>query len=237
MEILVQILILFILIGTSLKLSFVSWPQLAITAVVMAIFIVLAYPYAIQQSKTQLSHYLNDVTVMQNIAVIVTLDSAVMIAYAFMALRELFGKKVKPWIMVSLQWFPGLLVFPVLFYLLTQAVFSFSGVGFQTISYATAGLVLVVFPLASRGLKKLVPEMEMRYEIHFMVTIFVTILGLLTTVNGNVTYAAVEQPLDTKALFFAVALFLLLFILGYVWSKIRWKIGHRIPPRLNRKQG
>ncbi|MFV0470473.1 MAG: hypothetical protein ACK5L7_00360 [Paludibacteraceae bacterium] len=224
MEIFVQILILFILIGTAIKLSFDKWWQSVIVSAVFALFVVLAYPYAIQQSKTQLAHYLGNTAIMQNIAVFVTFDSALMIVFAFMALRELFGKKVKPWLMQILRWFPGFLVFPVLFYLLTQAVFSFSGVDFQTIAYLIAAAVIIVFPLLALGFKWLVPDDEMRYEIHFIVTLFVAIVGLLTTVNGNVTYAAVKQPLDWKALTFAAGIFILMFGSGYVLNKIKWKI-------------
>ncbi|OJX91807.1 MAG: hypothetical protein BGP01_03005 [Paludibacter sp. 47-17] len=229
MEILVQILILFILIGTVIKLSFNTWWQTAIVSFVFSLFIVLTYPYAILQSKTQLEQYLNDTVMMQNIAVFITFDSALMIAFAFMALRELFGKKVKPWLMQILRWFPGLLAFPVLFYLLTQSVFTFTGVDFQTIAYLLAALVLVGFPLLAIAFKCLLPDDEMRYEVHFIATIFVTISGLLTTVNGNVTYAAVEQPIDIKALVIAIAIFIILFGIGLVWNTIRCKIRSPLP--------
>jgi hypothetical protein len=223
MELLVQILILFILIGTVLKLSFNTWWQSVMFGFISALFLLIAYPYAILQSKTQLSDYLVNTIVMQNIAVIVTIDSGIMIAYAFMSLRELFGKPVKPWLMVPLRLFPGLLIFPVLFYLLTQIVFGFPGVRFETIAYGLAALIFVAFPLLSFGFRKLVPETELRYEIHFIVTILVTLLGLLTTVNCNVTYAAAEQPLDVKALLFAVSIFAVLFSGGYLWSKFNGK--------------
>jgi len=224
MEILVHILILFILIGTMIKLSFNTWWQTVIVSFVFALFIVLTYPYAIQQSKTQFEQYLNDTSIMQNIAVFVTLDSALMISFAFMALRELFGKKVKPWLMHILRWFPGLLMFPVLFYLLTQTVFRFSGIDFQTIAYLLAALVLIAPPLMAMVFTWLMPDDEMRYELHFIVTIFVAIIGLLTTVNGNITYAAVKQPIQTKSLLLTAAIFITLFAMGFGWSKIRWKL-------------
>ncbi len=54
----------------------------------------------------------------------------------------------------------------------------------------------------------------MRLETHFLVSLFVCIIGLLTTVNGNVTYPAVDEPTNWRALGFAFGLFLVLFVLG-----------------------
>ena len=47
----------------------------------------------------------------------------------------------------TLKWYPSLLVFPVLFYLQTELVFSFPGTSFSAISYAFAAAVVVLFPL------------------------------------------------------------------------------------------
>ena len=63
---------------------------------------------------------------------------------------------------------------------------------------------------------------EMRLETHFLVSLFVCIIGLLTTVNGNVTYPAVDEPTNWRALGFAFGLFLVLFVLGALWNRIKW---------------
>lgn len=52
--------------------------------------------------------------------------------------------------------------------------------------------------------------------------LFVCIIGLLTTVNGNVTYPAVDEPTNWRALGFAFGLFLVLFVLGALWNRIKW---------------
>ena len=74
----------------------------------------------------------------------------------------------------------------------------------------------------SRLGREQLPEKEMRLETHFLVSLFVCIIGLLTTVNGNVTYPAVDEPTNWRALGFAFGLFLVLFVLGALWNRIKW---------------
>ena len=81
---------------------------------------------------------------------------------------------------------------------------------------------VVLFPLLCYLFRLLLPEKEMRLETHFLVSLFVCIIGLLTTVNGNVTYPAVDEPTNWRALGFAFGLFLVLFVLGALWNRIKW---------------
>ena len=186
MQLIISVLILFILINCVLKLSFWRIWQAALFGAVCGAFVIATYPYAILQSKTQLADYLQNTTALQNMAVIITLESVVCFAYCIAVLRGWFGQQERWWVK-PLKWYPSLLVFPVLFYLQTELVFSFPGTSFSAISYA-----------------------------------FVCIIGLLTTVNGNVTYPAVDEPTNWRALGFAFGLFLVLFVLGALWNRIKW---------------
>lgn len=212
---------LFIVLNCILKLSFWKWWQTIIFGLVCAAFILWVQQYAILQSKTQINDYLVNRTALQDTAVLVTIESVICFAFCFVALQELFGRKIKRSLMV-LYWYPSLLLFPVLFYILTQSIFSLSGTDFSTVSYIMAGAIFVLIPLISYGLKYIFPEKELRLEVHFLVSLFVTILGLLTTVNGNVTYAAAEETINFKALGLSIAFFATTFVIGYAWSKIRW---------------
>lgn len=238
MELIISILILFILVNSFLKLSFWKGWQAAVFGAVCGVFILAAYPYAILQSKTQIAASLGDPEILKNLAVIITLESAVCFGYCIMMLQEWSGVR-KKWWAVPLKWYPSLLIFPVLFYLQTQLIFTFPGVGFSTISYLFAGAVAVAFPLLRFFFKQLLPDREMRLEVHFLVSLFVCIIGLLTTVNGNVTYQAVAEPLNWKAMGFAFGLFLLLFLVGMFWNRFKWVIlqkrsaGKRRPPVRN----
>lgn len=223
MELVIQILMIFIVINTILKLSFRKWWQAAAFGLLCAVFVVASCRYAVLQSKTQLADYLQNTNVMQDIAVLITLESVLSIAFCFGSLTANDLKKRKPWLR-ALDWYPGLLIFPTLFYLLTQTIYALPGTGFDRIAYAWAGGVMIVIPLLSVAARRLYPERELRLETHFLVSLFVCVIGLITTVDGNVTYATQPEPLHIRAIVLSAGLFLILFGSGAAWSKIKWKL-------------
>ncbi len=226
MELIVQILMLFIVINTLLKLSFWKWWQTVIFSAVAALSILWMEQYAIIQSKTQLNDYLMNREALQNAAVLVTIESALCFGFCFAMLRNKFAQGRNRW-MKLLYWYPGLLIFPVLFFILTQSIFSMPGVDFDVVTWIVAATVFVGIPLASYALRYILPENEFKLEVHFLVSLFVAIIGLLTTVNGNVTYAATSQPLNLKAIAMAASIFITMFIAGFVWNRIRWRLIQR----------
>ena len=78
-----------------------------------------------------------------------------------------------------------------------------------------------------RLMKYLVPEDDLRLEVHFLVSLFICILGLLTTVNGKTTYAATEEALNWKAIILSIGLFVVLFLIGFAWNKLKWPLLQR----------
>ena len=223
MEQIILILMLFIAINCAFKLSLWRWWQAGVYSLIMAVFTILAYPYAILQSKTQIVDYLQNNEALQNMAVIITLESALCFGFCVTYLRGLYGKK-NPWWAKLLWWYPSLLLFPVVFYCLTEAIFTFVGIAFTTTTYMVATIVLVAIPALAKAVKYLVPEKDLRLEIHFLVSLFVCVLGLLTTVNGKTVYAAVDEPVNWNAVTLALSLFVILFIVGYVWSQIKYPL-------------
>lgn len=221
MELIIQTLILFIVINTVLKLSFWQWWQAALFGAVCAAFIVLTCPYAANQSKTQLADYLSNSRILQDMAVLITAESAICFGFCFIALREIWGRKVK-YLGAFLRWYPGLLIFPALFYLQTQLFFGLPGVDFNVISYAMAGGVFLLLPLLAKAMRYLLEEKELRLEVFFLVSLFICIIGLISTVNGNVTYAATKEPLNVKAIALSTLLFAASFVIGFLWNKYKW---------------
>jgi hypothetical protein len=225
MEYIIQILILFILIACLLKLSFWKFWQVALFGLLCAIFVIITCQLAVLQSKTQLVDFFENVKIRQDAAVLITIESALCIAFCFAELRTMFGiKKEKRW-KPLLYWYPGLLVFPVLFYLQTQLIFAMPGSPFTVLSHALAGAVCSVLPLLSFLLKRLCPEKELRLEIYFLVNLFVCLIGLITTVNGNTTYAAVKEPFNIKAILLSFGFFTVFFVAGILLNKIKYKIS------------
>lgn len=224
MEYIIQILMLFILMNCVLKLSFRKWWHSAIFGLVCAVFTVGVCPLATLQSKTQLADFLNNTQFMQNAAVLITLESVICFAFCFVSLHETATAKKRKWWMLLLDIYPGLLVFPVLFYLLTQIIFDMPGTSFTVISCLFAAVVFLGLPLLTWLMKRLYPENEFRLEIHFLVSLLVCIIGLITTVDGTMTYSAAYEPMNVKALAASATFFAVLFFIGFAWNRIKWRI-------------
>ncbi|MDR1526429.1 MAG: hypothetical protein LBS46_02020 [Dysgonamonadaceae bacterium] len=222
MQYIFQILILFILISTLLKLSFWKPWQTVLFGLLCAVFIIGTCRWAVLQSKTQLADFLGNTKIMQDAAVLITIEAALCFAFCFAELQAMFGvKKERGW-KPLLNRYPGLLVFPVLFYLQTQLIFGMPGTGFALLSYLLAAVVFLALPLLSFLLKYLCPERELRLEVYFLVNLFVCITGLITTVNGNTTYSAAKEPVNINAILLSSGLFILFFILGILGNKYKW---------------
>ena len=226
MELIIHILMLFIVINCSFKLSFWKLWQTVIYSLIAGLFVAGTWQYAILQSKTQIADYLQNTEALQNMAIIITLESALCFGYCVAFLRGLYGKK-NLWWAELLRWYPSLLLFPVLFYYLTEAIFRLPGVDFSVTAWSLAGIVVIAIPLLSRLMKYLVPEDDLRLEVHFLVSLFICILGLLTTVNGKTTYAATEEALNWTAIILSIGLFVVLFLIGFAWNKLKWPLLQR----------
>lgn len=234
MEQIILILMLFIVLNCAVKLSLWRWWQAAAYGLLVAAFVVLACPQAILQSKTQIADYLQNTGAMQDMAVVITLESAVCFGFCVSYLRGLYGKK-NPWWARLLWWYPSLLLFPVAFYGLTEAIFTFTGMPFLTTAWLVAAAAFVLLPALARMVGYLVPEKDLRIELHFLISLFVCILGLLTTVNGKTVYAPVDEPINWHAVTLAVSLFAGLFVVGFVWGKIKYPLMQKRNKRKNKK--
>ncbi|AYM99149.1 hypothetical protein [Chryseobacterium sp. 3008163] len=211
MNIIIDILILFIIINTLLKLSFWKFWQILVMAILAGGFLFFVYPFAIEQSQVKMKEYLQNTEILSNIAILVTLESAICLSFCFTALLEYMNGKQSKWNSV-LKFYPGLLIFPVLLYLLTQSFFTFTGFDFEVLSMLFAVIVIVLIIGLSFGIRYLVPEKDLRLEIHFLMSLFVAILGLIVTTSGKMVYVAVDEPLNFQRLGFTFGLFGFLFL-------------------------
>lgn len=221
MVIILQILMLFIVVNTLLKLSFWKMWEVILFAIIAAVFVIVAEQYAILQSKTQIADYLSNREYLQDAAVLISLESVLAISFCFTAFKLFLGKQSKKWHRL-LIYFPGVLIFPVLFFVLTQSVFSFPGTDFKTVTYVVALITFLTISLGSLGFKYLLPERDFRLEVHFLVSLFVMGIGLLTTVNGQVTYAYDTSGQNRMAVLIALGLFVFAFIAGLLLNRLKW---------------
>ena len=216
MDTIVLILILLTAFNFLLKQTF--WKPVAVGAAagIATIFVILMWPYAIEQSKTQIADWLSDNQLMLDTSVVLTLEIVLQMAFCLLAVHVANYSPVKKRMMVAyrlLYWFPGVLIIPVLFFGLTQAIFSFPGVSFKLIAWLFGLFVFVVIPLGRWLIRWLLPEEDLRLELFFLTNALVAILGIIATVNGRTGVEGVGV-VDWSALTGCVVLFLVGAIAG-----------------------
>ena len=222
MEQIIYVLLLFIFLNCVMKLSLWQWWQRIIYSLVLGGFAYWSMDYAMLHSKTRIADYLQKTAVLQNMAIIVTIESVFCLAFTLTYLQNDDHTIRNKWWAKVLFWYPGLLMFPLVFYLLTQTLFAAVGVDFSLTAWLFAGAVVLLLPLIAEGFRFLLPERDHRVEVHLLLSLFICILGLIATENGKIVYAVKEHPVDWLGLTFTLGGFALLFGLGWLLSRYRW---------------
>ena len=218
---LIALLIIFIFFSTLLKLSFWRLWQIALWAGVLAAFLWFSYDFASEQSQTTLSQWLASPKILSDMAVLVTIESVIGLLFSFVALRDYYQNRCSKRQCVLLA-FPGLLLFPCLIYVLAQAFFFFSGADFaKTTLWGTLALVALVL-LGTKGIAALLPEKDLRLEVHLLINVLIILLGLTATASAQIVYVPKSDPTDFVLLGKVFLFFLSLFVLGFAASKGYW---------------
>lgn len=221
------VLVLMFLTAFNFLLKQTFWKAIAvcIIAAICAAFAGLMWPYAIEQSKSQIANWLGNQPLMLDTSVVLSVEVCIQMAYAMLAVHVANDYPVKPRTIVMyrfLRWFPGLLIFPVIFSGLVFLIFAFPGISFQTIAWSYAAFIPVVILCGRYLLLYLLPEKELRLELFFLTNALVAILGIVATVNGKTSAAGISE-IDWKALSGVTAIALGGGVLGFVWWNIRSK--------------
>lgn len=201
----------------------------ALSAVVCALFVGLTWRWAIEQSKNQIADWLADSALMLDMAVLLTLEVALQMTFCVVAAHIHTAGRVKPsvvWIYRLLRWFPGLLVFPVLFSLLVAAIFALPGISFPLTAWSLAATVAVAIPLGRWALKHLLPEKEIRLELLFLTNALIAILGIIATVNGRTAVAGITS-VDWPSLGGVMAFVAAGLLLGMAAFRIKQKLMNK----------
>ena len=182
METVVVVLMILVCFNFMMKQTFRKRGSVAAIAVVATLFVGLMWPYAIQQSKTQIADWLANVQLMLDTSVVLTVEVALQMAFCMLAVHVLTTGPVKKRTLLAyraLRWFPGILIFPVLFSGLVYLIFSFPGVSFSLVAWSMAVGVLILISVGTLFLRYLLPE--------------TAILGIIATVNGRTAVTGVSE--------------------------------------------
>ena len=235
MQTLVLCLMVAVSLSTLLKLSLAILRVRWITFALCALFVGLAWPWAVEQSKTQIEAWLANPDLMRDTAVVLSIDVAFLLAYCWgttkapaKPFQQIYVAQNRYSVLLRKLWrgllaiYPGLLIFPVLFSLEVSTIFFLPGVDFALVAWGLAAIVAVAFVALGVGLgwflKFLLPERELRLELLFLLNILIAILGVIATVNGRTAVEGVGS-VDVLSLLAVVVLFFFFALIGFFWSR------------------
>lgn len=220
-----EVMMILVCFNYLLKQTYRKVYSVVVSAAVCSLFVGMMWPYAIEQSKSRISDWLSDSALMLDIAVVLTLEVALHVAFCIVAAHIQTSERVKPSVVRvyrTLRWFPGVLIFPVLFSMLVAAIFAMPGMAFSAVAWSLAAAVMVAVPAGAWILKRLLPEKEIRLEILFLSNVLIAVLGVIATVNGR-TAVAGSSAVDWMSLCGVSALVALGLVCGTFAFRIRQK--------------
>ena len=225
METVVIILMVTVCLSFMLKQAARKFRSVCTTAVVCGIFTGTMWQYAIEQSRTQIADWLADTGLMLDIAVVLSIEGIIQMAYCMLAAHMLTAGGIKKRTLRmyrALRWFPGILIFPVLFSLLVFTIFSLPGADFKLVAWSLGMIIAITIPVGSRAMRTLIPEKELRLELLFLLNAFTAILGVIATVNGRTSVEA-EGDVDWSAFCGFAILLAIGIIAGMTARRLRIK--------------
>ncbi len=223
MEILVFILMMLVVLNCAMKTSlWTLGPRLAF-ALLLGAFAYWSIDYAVMQSKTQIDNWLHREDVLQDMAIIVTLESAIGVMYCFSCFTDDVKRPRRRFIRLLLHAYPSLLVFPVVFYGLTKLLFLQAGMDFSTTSLIYAIAVMALSLLFAALARWLLPPKDLRIEAHLWLTVMVCVLSLLLTQNGEIIYHSNVRAVDWTSVALTMAAAAIVMGVGFIGSKLKWK--------------
>lgn len=183
------------------------------------VFVILSYPYAIEQNKLQMQEFLSTQSAVMNISLVVMADTLLSLYFCFARMRKWEPGKRFKWHITLLRHIPSLLVFPALYYIHVNLFFSFPGINFLRTGIILASGVSVVFVLASFFIRKLLHEKELLIETVLMLTLFLFILVICCTVfHPSATVYGYSPPIDWAGCITTLGVLAVLLISGYLFS-------------------
>ncbi len=226
METVVLVLMVLVFLNTWLKMTFLKVWQVILVALVYSIFVGSMWEVAILQSRNQIQEWLANQPLMLDVSVVLSIEVCWHIAYCMLAGKMLYGEVVSRRTLMFyrlLRFFPGVLIFPVLFYALVQAIYAFPGVDFALISWSMAGVVGLLLFSGTWGMRLLLPEKDLRLEVLFLLSSLILVLGIVATVNGTTTFHGADS-VEWLALSAFFALAIICALMGwYKYNKLQNK--------------
>ena len=208
-----------------LKLSFckiyIAWGIAALSAVLIG----SSWPLAIEQSKTQITDWLSNPSLMTDTAILINIEVALQMVFCIMHLRH-HKNNIKKTVYILLEYFPGILFLFVLFSLLVALIFSLPGVAFPIISWGFSLAILLLLPILVRVSKRMLPDENTRLEILFLINMLIALMGITATVNGRITMPATNN-VEWRCLLSVLAIIAVGAITGFFLHRLRFYLKEK----------
>ena len=224
MEILLMMLMMLVVFNCAMKISlWPFWARLAF-ALLLGVFAYWSIDYAVMQSKTQIDSWLHREDVLQGIAIMVTVESAIGLMFCLSYLNDDGKKPGRRFVQLVLHAYPSLLVVPVTFYCLTRLLFLQVGVEFVTIGLIYAIAVMVTLTLVAELARWLLPTNDLRVEAHLWLTVMVCLLSLLLTQKVEIIFLSHAEPVDWSSTLLTLSVAVIIVAIGFIGNRIKWKL-------------
>ena len=125
---LVVILMILVCFNFIIKQTWHKWWSVLAQAAVAGIFTGVIWPFAVRQSRSQIEVWLSDPQLMLDTAVVVSIEVILQLAFCLLSAHLMTSGRLKRSTVFGyrvLRWFPGVLIFAVLFSLTVFMIFSF----------------------------------------------------------------------------------------------------------------
>lgn len=225
------IAILMLLIGFNflLKQTFYTWQTIMVHTLVVALFVAGTWQIAINQSQTNIAQWLASTPLMQNMAVVLSIDIIVQLLFCMVAAKSKTNMPPTTTLQrkiyyAILWWWPGFAIFPVAFALLVVCIFNLPGLSFSLIAYALAFAFVVLIPLLTYLLRIALNDRDMRLEMLFLSNLLVAMIAVVATVKVS-TPQNTQSPVNWMAT--GSVLLLLLMGIGVGTAVYRIRAKHK----------
>jgi len=180
----------------------------------------LLYPFALDYNLLAVTRLLADPVQVQNLAIVQLVEAgAALWGFAHLVRRH-YGERVP----AAYEWcafYPGVTACLSLFYLQIQVFFHATGADFALVGGATAAGAGLGAWLLVAGVRALLPEWEIRAELHGLLRLVAIGLAVAMTVllarDGRTSTLTIDWP----ALWAFAALALVLGATGWQWQRRR----------------
>ncbi len=210
------IIILFVLVFLSLviQLSLIHQKYSTVVFYILSsVILYFLYPFAIEQSYSKFKSLTQNVQTVSNFMVVQIIECLLGILFSIFLIKIFYNERVHKFFKYFI-FFPGLIIFPAIFYAESAIFLNVSGMNFQLL----AVIIAISLPAIIIGLKimikVLIPEYDLRLELKFILHILQLLTAIVISINiFKLPTANIESDFHISQL---LVFFGLVFIFGIV---------------------